>query len=205
MAEISRRERWLVAVGVAAAVIAVGYLYGIEPALERRRQTAELVPARQTTLQRRRDLVTSRPTLIAELERAKQQLDEQSKRLLSGPTPPLAASELQRLVKDLAVSAGVEVRSERVLSPADRDGIQEIPIEITVAGGIRECVGLLERLERTGKLLTVQDVRMRVISTGQPRDLLTTLTVAGYLLPGAAGSRPADRPQAGARPRPPGA
>jgi len=57
-----------------------------------------------------------------------------------------------------------------------------VPIEITVAGGIRESVNLLYQLERTGKLLTVQDLKLRVVSLGQPKDLLTTVTVSGYLL-----------------------
>jgi hypothetical protein len=85
----------------------------------------------------------------------------------------------------VAVSVGAEIRSERVLAPADRGGLQEIPVEITVAGGIREAVNLLYQLEQTGKLLSLQDLKMRVISVGQPRDLLTTLTVAGYILPAA--------------------
>ena len=49
----------------------------------------------------------------------------------------------------------VEVRSECVLPTVDREGSGEVPIEI------------------------------RVVATGQPRELLTTLTVAGSLLAGA--------------------
>jgi len=33
--------------------------------------------------------------------------------------------------------------------------------------------------------LTVQDVKVRVVAVGQPRDLLTTFNVSGYLLPSA--------------------
>jgi Tfp pilus assembly protein PilO len=208
MTRISRRERWLVGLGAAAAAIAAAYLYLVEPALERRREAADLIPVREATLQRRRDLVAQRPALIAEAEQAVKQIEEQSRRMLSGPTPPLAASELQRMVKDLAVGAGVEVRSERVLSPTDRDGVQEIPVELTVAGGIRESTMLLYQLERTPKILTIQDLKMRAASGGLPtaqsRDVLTTVTVSGYLLtatppaapPGGAGPRPGERPAA---------
>lgn len=205
MAQISKRERWLVGLAAAAAVMAGAYVYGLEPALERRREAAELIPAREATLQRRRDLVAQRPALLAELDRTVKQIEEQSRRMLSGPTPPLAASELQRLVKDLAVAAGVEVRSERVLAPVEREGLQEIPIELTVAGGMRESMTLLYKLERTDKLLTIQDLRMRVTAVGiqaRGRDILTTVTVSGYLLtsppgPPTAGPvtpRPAERP-----------
>ena len=44
-------------------------------------------------------------------------------------------------------------------------------------------------------LLTVQDVKIRVVAIGQPRELLTTLTVSGYALAGAPASKPEDKPQ----------
>jgi hypothetical protein len=87
------------------------------------------------------------------------------------------------VVKDVAAGANVEVRSERVMPTADMAGLQEVPIELTVAGSIRETVALLYQIEHTPKLLTVKDVKVRVVGVGQPRGLLTTLTVAGYLLP----------------------
>jgi len=205
MTRISRREQRLIILGVGAAVSAAAYVYLLEPALERRREAAELIPAREATLQRRRDLVAQRPAAVAEVEQTAKQIEEETRRMLSGPTPPLAASELQRLVKDLAVGAGVEVRSERVLAPVEREGIQEIPIELTVAGGIRESMTLLYQLERTPKLLTIQDLKMRAgsggFATAQTRDVLTTVTVAGYLL-GAPppAPAPAAAPRAGERP-----
>ena len=110
-------------------------------------------------------------------------IEKQAARLLPGPTAPLAASELQKVVKDVAAAANVEVRSERVIPPADLAGLQEVPIELTVAGSIRETVALLYEIERTSRLLTVKDVKLRVVGVGQPRGLLTTVTVAGYLLP----------------------
>ena len=36
----------------------------------------------------------------------------------------------------------------------------------------------------------LKDVKIRVVAVGQPRELLTTLTVAGYLLPGATPATP---------------
>lgn len=198
MTQISSRERWLIGLGVGAALLVAIYVYVVEPALDRRRAAADLIPVREASLQRRRELVAQKPVLLAEAEQATRQIEEESKRLLTGPTPPLAASELQRLVKDMAVATGVEVRSERVLAPTDREGLQEVALEITVAGGIRESTALLHQLDRTGKLLTLQDLKMRVASmglaAGQARSILTTVTVAGYL--------PAAPPPAPAPPRP---
>ena len=190
MATLSLRERLIVGAGVATALAVGGYLFVVEPLLGRARDVEAFVPAREATLARRRLLVSQHPRLIEDLATVTARLETESARLLRGPTPPLAASELQKLVKDLLPAGSVpggslEVRSERVLPPADHQGLQEIGIELTLVGSIRDLVAALARLERTDRLLVLKDVKIRVVAPGQPRELLTTLTVAGYLLPGA--------------------
>jgi hypothetical protein len=184
MAALTLRERVIVGTGAVAALAVGGYLFLVEPLVARARDAQALVPAREATLERRRLLVGQRPRLAEELAAVTERLETESARLLRGPTPPLAASELQKLVKELLPSGGVEVRSERVLPPADHQGLQEIGLELTLVGSIRDTVAALARLERTDRLLALKDVRIRVVAPGQPRELLTTLTIAGYLLPG---------------------
>ncbi len=181
---INKRERRLIGLAVFVTLAVMAYVYALEPIQEWRRSGAELIPTREALLERRRLIVAQRPSLLAEMEKVDQQLQSREPRWLQGPTPPLAASELQTLVKDLALKAGAEVRSERILPLVDRAGLQEVPIEITVAAGLRETIRLLYDLEHTTKILTVQDVKVRVVAVGQPRDLLTTFNVSGYLLPG---------------------
>ena len=108
----------------------------VEPLQEWKRAGADLIPTREAILERRRLLVAQRPTLMAEIEQLNSRVEAIAPRWLKGPTPPLAASELQTLVKGLAEQAGAEVRSERILPLVDRGEIQEVPIEITVASGL---------------------------------------------------------------------
>ncbi|MEK7770933.1 MAG: type II secretion system protein GspM [candidate division NC10 bacterium] len=202
MAALSKRERNLIGLALLGAAVIGGYVYVLEPLREQAQQTAELIPAREAQLQRRRLLIAQGPSLTGELGETARRIEVQSERLLKGPTPPLAASEMQKLVKEVAAAANVEVRSERILPTADRDGLQEVPIEITVAAGIRESMNVLDQLERTSKLLTMQDLKVRVISAGQPRDLLTTITVSGYLLTTTPAAKPGDKPAAPPSPAP---
>ena len=186
MAAITRRERSLIGMGVAGAILVGAYLIVVEPLMNRNTELAQILPAREATLERRRQLVAQRDRVAAEQQAFAGRLEAESARLLPGATAPLAASELQKLVKEVAEGASVEVRSERVLPPVDTAGLLEVPIEIAVAGSARQTVALLHLLEQTPRLLTLRDVNIRVVAIGQPRDLLTTLTVSGYVLPGAA-------------------
>ena len=189
MTTLGRRERTLIGLGVGTVLVVGLYLFLVEPLVDRAREAKGQTVAREAALERRRLLIGQGPRIAEELQGVTRRLESESARLLRGPTAPLAASELQKLVKDVAASSNMEVRSERVLPAADREGLQEVPIEIIIAGSIRDTMTALYRLERTDRLLIIKDLKFRTVAVGQPRELMTTLTVAGYVMPDAR-SRP---------------
>ena len=184
---LSRRERTLVTLAVGVGVLLGGWTLVVEPILEHYRQAAELVPAREQVLAQKRELIGRRAAIAAELDTTTARIDKLAERFLTSATPAVAASELQKLVKDMAAQAKTEVRSERVLPPAERGEILEIPVEIAVSCEIRQLVDLLAKLDSAPKLLPVQDLKIRVVNVSQPKDLLVTLTVSGFILPTAQG------------------
>jgi Tfp pilus assembly protein PilO len=188
IAGLAPRERRIVVVGVAVVLLVVGWEFVVQPIREGQRLAAELTPVREQLLVRRQELVARTPAVVAELEAVDERLQALSGRLLTGGTPAVAAADLQKLAKDLAAEASTEIRSERILPPVERGELLEIPIEIAVSGEIRHLVALLSRLEQTPKLLTVQDFRVRVVNIAQPRELLATLTLSGFILAGKARS-----------------
>ena len=181
---LSRRERVLVGLAVIVGVVLGGWLLVIEPILEHNRTSGELVPAREQVLQQKRELITRRAAITAELQKTAAQFDKLSEGFLTSATPAVAASELQKIVKDMAAEAKTEVRSERILPPADRGELLEIPVEIAVSCEIRQLVDLLARLDGASKLLPVQDLKVRVVNVTQPKELLATMTISGFILPG---------------------
>ena len=180
---VSRRERILIAVGVVAALIAVGWAVVLQPIRDRYRSAAELTPVREQVLVRRLELVARKASIAHDLESTSARLQAVADRFLPAATPAVAASELQKVVKELAAKAATEIRSERILPPVERGELVEIPIEIAVSCEIRQLVDLLSRLEQTPKLLTVQDLKVRVVNMAQPKELLATLTISGFILP----------------------
>jgi type II secretory pathway component PulM len=183
---LSRRERTIVVVGVLSLAIVGGWMLLVQPILERSRTASDLVPSREQALVRRKDLLARQAAINTELTALNARIEKLSARFLTAAAPAVAASELQRIVKEMAAAASTEIRSERILPPAERGELLEIPIEIAVSGEIKHLVDLLSRLDAAQKLLTVQDLRVRVVNVSQPKELLATLTVSGFLLPGKA-------------------
>lgn len=180
MAPLRPRERRLLAVAAVVALGTVGHVYVIEPLAERRAATRELITARQALLGRQQRLVARTERYAGELEALRAEIERRRARLLPGDKAPVAASELQKLVKAIAQDAGIEVRSERILAPLDRGGYTEVPVEVTLSGPIRGLASFLHRLDATPIVVTVSELRVRVLSVTSPRELSATLALAGY-------------------------
>jgi type II secretory pathway component PulM len=187
------RERRLLIIGGIAAAVILGYLYVVEPLLARHERVQTLTASREALLVRQERLVARRDRLGQERQDLQAEVARRRGRLLPGDKPPLAASELQKLVKAIAQDAGVEVRSERILPVVDRGGYSEVPIEVTLAGPIRGIVTFLQRLEAVPVQASIHDLKLRVVSVVAPRDLLATLAVTGYIATGTGDAEPRGR------------
>ena len=183
LGRLSPRERLIIVGGGAILAVIAVWLLVVTPLLELNTATADLVPEREQLLVRRMDLLARKAQIATELDATNRRAERLNARLLTAAAPAVAASELQKLVKDMAAEAKTEIRSERILPPEERGELLETPVEIAVSGEIRQLVDLLARVDGAEKLLTVKDLRVRVVNVSQPRELLATLTVSGFILP----------------------
>jgi type II secretory pathway component PulM len=181
MTALRPRERRLLVLAGLLVVSVVGYVYVVEPLVEAHRATGELVVARRGLLVRQERLVARTDAYGRELEALRAEIDARRKRLLAGDKAPVAASELQKLVKTTAQEAGIDVRSERILATVDRGGYAEVPVEVTLAGPVRALAAFLHRLEDAPVLLALTDLKVRAPVTGAQRDLSATLKLSGFI------------------------
>lgn len=200
MPALRPRERRLVVLAGLLVMGVVGYVYVVEPLLEAHAATRELVVARRGLLARQERLVARADAYGRELETLRTEIGRHRARLLTGDKAPVAASEIQKLVKTTAQEAGIDVRSERILATVDRGGYAEVPVEVTLSGPVRSLTSFLYRLEEAPILIALTDLKVRAPAAGAQRDLSATLQLSGFI-PTQSGA-PAAAPGPGAPARP---
>ena len=197
MAALRPRERRLLLLSALFGILVAGYVYVVEPLIEKHAATRELVVARQALLTRQERLVARSDAYAQELTALRAEIARRRGRLLAGDKAPIAASELQKLVKSTAQEAGIEVRSERILASVERGGYAEVPVEMTLSGPIRGLTAFLHRLEDAPVLLAVTDLKVRAMGAGTTRDLSATVALSGFIPAPPATGAPARPPSAG--------
>jgi len=160
---ISPRERLL----LLSAVALTALYFGGRPLISR---VADLGPRSGKLLAEKTAVIVAyRPTvgrvgaLRAEAESLESGITEYEKGLLPGATPPLAAADLQTLLKQLADRAGMKIQSEKILAHVKKGAYLEIPVQIVAGGDIRMLKDFIVALESNPVFITVQDMSLRTV------------------------------------------
>lgn len=194
------RERRALILGAAVAALLLGYVYGAEPLLAARGETQARIEAVRARVDRYELLLARRDRLEQETRDLEARHAALRERLLTGPTPALAAAQLQGMVKAEAGAAAVAIDRMVVERPVVSGRIAEVPVHVTLKGEIKELSALIRRIERHRLTLAIPELTIRVQDPKDPRDLVVDLVVAGYLVlpePPPAGERQTTAPQEG--------
>jgi len=164
---ISRRER-LFLLG-AAGLLAV-YL-GARPFLGR---VADLGPRSGKLLAEKTKVIAAyrlavgrEGALTAEAAALGAEISAYEGALLPGSTPPLAAADLQTLLKQIADRTGLKIQSEKILAHVKRDAYLEIPVQIVANGEIRNLKDFLVAVEASPVFIAIQEVSLRTVKRRQ--------------------------------------
>jgi len=177
---ISQREKkFLTGGGVIVSLILIFYFGTWYKDL--RTTTREYLEAKQITLQKQLSRIAEKENILRDVEVLGAELKELEKGLLSGDKPPVAAAEIQRILKGTASSLGIEIKSERALNPVDNGAYLGIPVEIGFIASTAKLKDMLFAIRTSPLLLTVAEMKIRVTNINNPMDVYTTLTVKGFM------------------------
>jgi hypothetical protein len=161
-----RERRFL----IAAAALLVAYL-GARPLLGRVAvlgpQSGKLLTEKLKVIAAYRQAVGREGSLAAEAAALGAEIGAYEASLLPGATPPLAAADLQTLLKQFSDRAGLKIQSEKILPHVKRDAYLEIPVQIVANGELRNLKDFLVAVDSSKLFMAVQDFSLRTVKRRQ--------------------------------------
>jgi len=132
-------------------------------------------------LQKQMDRINESKNIDNQAKRVEAELKRLENTLLKGGTPPVAAADLQKFLKDTAAISNIDVKLERTLNPVILEDYLGIPVEIGFSTTTKSLQDLMVRLRKSAYLLTVSEIKIRVTNISKPEEIYTTLVVTGFI------------------------
>jgi len=177
----SQRERFFVLAALVTAIIVFTIKFVIDPFLTTQAQIREEIPVKIKQLEKYRQFAAGKSQVQDNLKNVTALASEGMYKLLSGDTPPLAAANLQDILKTLSAKNQIAIKSEKVLNPISAVFFEQIPVQVEFMGSITNLTNFLYDIETYEKLLILTDLDIRVINRRNPQDVAVAIVVAGLM------------------------
>jgi hypothetical protein len=134
------------------------------------------------TLKKYMTLIADRPTLEKNLSALRELGKMEQVKIIEGKTAPLAAATLQDIVKEVIMSRGGSIASERVEKPEIAGDFKMITVTIdAILPDTRALGDTLLAIEMRTPYLVVRELDTRIRNFREPRDLTVKLKVSGLM------------------------
>ena len=177
----SRREKSLVLAALLTAVMVLTVKFIVNPILETQEQIREEIPVKLKQLEKYHQFIAEKSRFEENLKSVKALSSRSMAKLLAGDTAPLAAANLQDILKTLSAKNQIAIKSEKVLNPIPNGSFEQIPVQIEFMSSITNLTNFLYDMEAYEKLLIPTDLDIRVINRRNPQDISVVIVVAGLM------------------------
>lgn len=174
-----REKRFLVFGGI--AVIMIVMFQFLTWYSDIKGEVREASDTRILMLEKQLNRIAAKDNMHKRLEKIKYDLKKRENAFLEGEKPPVAAAELQRFLKEKAVSLKIDVKQERTLTAVDAGPYVGVPVEVGFNATTEKLKDLLLELRKSKLLLTVSELKIKVTNVRNPSDVHATLVVTGFI------------------------
>ena len=154
-------QRWL-ALGLLLLVLILIIFVAIVPlvstGLDYYQQKKELI----FRLQRSKQIVARKETVLADIKSIKQQYQEQNY-FSTQDTVALASADLQKFIKSTISSAGGQLTSTQVLPSISENGFNRISVKVRMSGDAEVLRSVLYEIESAVPVMIVDEIDIRPV------------------------------------------
>lgn len=178
--KISRREKKVLLIGGIIVVLIILY-HLVTWYRNTMASTDEYLQAKRITLEKQLNKILEKEKIRRKLETVGSELKGLESGLLPSDKPPLAAAEIQRILKQMTASLNIDINLEKTSNPIDNGLYLGIPVEIGFITSTAKLNDLLYMIKTSPLLLKITEIKIRVININNPIDINTSLIVMGFI------------------------
>jgi len=156
MREMSMPAQLGIAFVIAAAILGLGYWFGLKPMMEANASAQVEVDKQKTQNDALRVFKARLPELEAKIANYKQQIEIQ-KRFVPDEKE---ADQFMHMMQDTAQAAGVEVRRYTSKSVNTHDFYSELPFEMDIDGPYYSVLSFFEKTAKLDRIINISGMKM---------------------------------------------
>jgi hypothetical protein len=179
--KVTSREKIVIIIGVCIAA-AIFISYAAIRLMPDRGEIVRKVEFEKRMLRSQRETLLREDLYKKRLEQCNKQLDQDLTRFLPGDNFNLAGADLQKVVKDFADQAGVDI-TQRNLLPEKKvqDTVTKVSIRIETNCAPEQLVQFMTSIENYEKLLNIDEIMISSIRLPKKSEIRPSLTISGYI------------------------
>jgi hypothetical protein len=179
---ISKRDKRFLQLGLLAVLLFIVTKYLVIPFYQQEISLREEIEGMELTHEQYKKIVLKRDDIEKQLSQITQKKNKITSQFLRGDTPALAASELQRILEQIAKTSEVELKRVRVRDSDEVGEFLSIPIEVRMTTDLQKATQFLEGIKKSNKFLYVGKLKISVKNRRDPKSLIVTMTVNGLIM-----------------------
>ncbi len=184
---MTQERKYIIICGLILLLIGAAYRFAPEQSFSVFQSFNDEIAIQEKRLEKYRQILQERNQIESRLLSLTRDLERAESGLLTGETPPLAAVDIQNILNEIAGKSNVEVKTMRVLNPEEPDkespvkNYLGIPVEITMSANVRQLKEVLYKIETSPKILKINDMKIRLMSSKEIKEVYATLIISGFM------------------------
>lgn len=179
--QLSTRERSIIGVAIAIAVIYIAVNYVFTPVKDSFDQKKEQLQSREQLLKRYEHLVETSSGTREKLQKIASIESAIDTALLKGSSPDLANAELQGIVKDIAKKADIQFTRITPSKTIEEMGFTQISLKLPFTGNIKQISKFLYEVEVSPYLLNISSLSIRNVRRQNKDELRVEMELSAYI------------------------
>jgi Tfp pilus assembly protein PilO len=179
--KITARDKRFLLAGAAAVGLFVLIKFILFPAVDKFSSQKEELAFKEATVAKYTRIIGKQDELQKKLRLLKKDDLKISNSLLKGETPSLSAADIQKTVDRIATSSNIEIQSVKIMESGKQGDLVTVPIQVRFTTDLSRMKNFIYSIETGQKLLTIPNLKISVRNRREPREVIVTAVVCGFM------------------------